>query len=107
MLYALASGSILFLLDRWSKKAAQVQAGKSFLSYGPLLRIRYLPHFRTHYKQRAVRGGLFLLWIASLGCAIALSHSAKSFQSASAMIGLGLAFGGAAGNLLDILELHY
>lgn len=107
MLYALAWGIALFLLDRWSKKAIQLQLRNRFIFCGPFLRIRHVPHFRQYYKQRSVRIAFLLLWITSLGCALVLRHSTKWFQSPSAMIGLGLAFGGAAGNLLDICKLKY
>lgn len=104
MLFALVSGGMLFLLDRWSKKAVQPRVAGRFLSWGTVLRIRYMTHLRPFYKRENAGAVLLLLWLVSLVCAIVLRHSGSWFQSPFAQIGLGLAFGGAAGNLLDILE---
>jgi signal peptidase II len=47
---------------------------------------------------------LVLVWLAALGSAMILHRSGALFQSHAALFGLGSAFGGAAGNLLDILR---
>jgi lipoprotein signal peptidase len=107
MLSALASGGVLFLLDRWSKKAAQLHVEGHFVSWGPFLRIRYVTHLRQYYKRENAKVALLLLWLVSLGCALVLRHSGSWFQSSVAQIGLGLAFGGAAGNLLDVLQSEH
>jgi len=107
MLSALASGGVLFLLDRWSKKAAQLHVEGHSVSWGPFLRIRYVTHLRQYYKRENAKVALLLLWLVSLGCALALHHSGSRFQSSVARIGLGLAFGGAAGNLLDVLQFGH
>src|SRR5271169_3215210 len=107
MLSALASGGMIFLLDRWSKNAVQLRVAGRFLSWGGFLRIRYVTHLRPFYKRENARAALLLLWLASLACAIVLRHSGSWFQSPFAQIGLGLAFGGAAGNLLDVFQYQY
>ncbi len=43
-------------------------------------------------------------WLAALISAVTLHLSSAWFQSPVALIGLGLALGGAAGNLLDVLR---
>ncbi len=48
-----------------------------------------------------------LAWFTALVSAIILHRSGAWFQSHVALFGLGLAFGGAAGNLLDILRWRY
>ena len=45
-----------------------------------------------------------LVWCAALVAMVVLHRSGGWFQSQVAMIGLGLALGGAAGNLLDGLR---
>jgi len=45
-----------------------------------------------------------LLWLAALLSAILLHRHGDWFQTRTTLICLGLAFGGAAGNLLDILR---
>jgi len=107
MLFALASGGSVFLLDRWSKQAARLNVTGRFLSCGPFLRLRYVPHLRPFYKRANAGAALLLIWLASLGCAFVLRNSGSWFQSQFAQIGLGLAFGGAAGNLLDVFRYHY
>jgi signal peptidase II len=47
-----------------------------------------------------------LVWFTALVSAILLHRSGAWFQSRVAQFGLALAFGGAAGNLLDILRRH-
>jgi signal peptidase II len=47
-----------------------------------------------------------LVWFTALVSAILLYRSGAWFHSPLSLLGLGLAFGGAAGNLLDILRWH-
>jgi signal peptidase II len=47
---------------------------------------------------------LLWLWFVALGSAVLLYRGGVLFQSHTALIGLGAAFGGAAGNLWDILR---
>jgi len=63
-----------------------------------------LTHRKDSYRSVATRAALVLVWFAALISAIILYRSGGWFQSQAALFGLGLAFGGAAGNLLDILR---
>ena len=56
MLPALASGGMLFLLDRWSKKAVQLRVAGGFPSCGPFLRIRYVIHIRPRFTNERMPG---------------------------------------------------
>jgi lipoprotein signal peptidase len=47
---------------------------------------------------------LVLIWCAALVSSIVLYRVGGWIQGPVALLGLGLAFGGAAGNLLDILQ---
>ena len=47
-----------------------------------------------------------MLWFIALLSAIALHRSGMWFHGRVSQIGLGLAFGGAAGNLLDIMRYN-
>lgn len=47
---------------------------------------------------------LAVLWCAALGCAIVLRSRLGWFTNPGAVFGLGAAFGGAAGNLLDLIR---
>ena len=104
MVYAILSGAVLFLVDRWSKKLVQLHVTNGFVACGSFLRIRYVTHLRGCYGQPSVRIGLLLFWFASLLCAVGLRRLGWWSQNPSAFFGLGLAFGGAAGNLVDIWQ---
>jgi signal peptidase II len=101
----LASGSVLLFLDQWSKKMVRTRV--SVPMEGPrIVRIRYVLNTKTIYASPAARTVLLLVWLAALVSAILLYRSGIRFQSHAALIGLGAAFGGAAGNLLDIMRRH-
>jgi signal peptidase II len=101
-----ASGSLLLLLDQWSKGMAQVHARGRGFSWGPVLRIRCLTNLRVARSRDGARVALVLVWVIALVSSVVLYRSGVWFQSHVALIGLGLAFGGAAGNLLDLLRLR-
>jgi signal peptidase II len=106
VIHLFASGSLLLLLDQWSKGMAQVHARDRGFSWGPVLRIRCLTNLRVAHKCDSARVALVLVWVTALVSAVILYRSGLWFQSHVALIGLGLAFGGAAGNLLDVLRLR-
>jgi lipoprotein signal peptidase len=77
---------MLLLLDQWSKRFAVGH-----------VRIRCV---RKSSKRN--RAGLVLHWLAAVASALFLYRSHAAFQTHIARIGLGAAFGGAAGNLVDM-----
>lgn len=105
MIHLFASGGIL-LLDQWSKSLVQVHVGDRCISWGPIVRIRRTTNRKAFYAYNSCRIALMLVWLAALAAAVVLSHSGLWFQGERALFGLGLAFGGAAGNLLDVLRRH-
>jgi signal peptidase II len=106
MMEMFASGGALLLLDQWSKRKARAHVTDRCISCGPLLRFRYVTHRKGVYKRASGRALLGLVWLTALACAVILHRSGAWFQGRYAVLGLGLAFGGAAGNLLDILRLR-
>jgi len=102
-----ASAAVLLLLDQWSKRMVQVHVADRCISCGPLLRIRYVTHLKDIYGRESSRAVLVLVWFTALVSAIILYRSGAWFQSHIALFGLGLALGGAAGNLLDILRCRF
>lgn len=106
MIGLLVSATFL-LLDQWSKRAARQLVLEAGFSFAPFLRIRYVTNLNQIYRRAPARTALVLAWLASLASAITLHHFGAWFHSPIAVIGLGLAFGGAAGNLLDILRHNY
>jgi signal peptidase II len=104
MISLFASGSLIFVVDQWSKKAVQLRLSGRSVSFGPLLRFRLVASSKETYRREVSRAELALLWLAAFVSAIVLHLSGAWFQSDLALIGLGLAIGGAAGNLVDILR---
>jgi lipoprotein signal peptidase len=103
----LTSGGVLLFLDQWSKRVVRVHAADQGISCGPILRIRRVANLKEIYRRDDARVVFVLIWFTALACAILLHRSGAWFQSDVARLGLGLAFGGAAGNLLDILRWRY
>src|SRR5262245_17740289 len=102
-----ASAGLALLLDQWSKRAVESYVQGRCLPWGPFLRIRYVPMPGGMYRRKGARVVLVLLWLSALVSAIILHRSGVWFQSHLALLGLGLALGGAAGNLVDILRRRY
>jgi lipoprotein signal peptidase len=104
---SLAPAAALFLLDRWSKKEVRLKFANGRVFSAPFFQIRYVAGLKWLYQRPGVRLLLVLVWLVSLISAVVLYHSGAWFQSHPALIGLGLAFSGALGNLLDILQNKY
>ncbi len=85
----------------------QVHVGGRCIRWGPVLRIRRGTNRKEIYNRSSTRAALVLAWFTALVSAIALQGSGAWFQGRVALLGLGLALGGAAGNLLDILRRRY
>jgi signal peptidase II len=98
---------LVFVVDQWSKAAAQFLLRGRSVSWGPLLRFRCVAGLRNAHPRKSSRVALALFWLAALASAILLHRFSGWFQSDFALIGLGLAMGGAAGNLADILRRRY
>jgi signal peptidase II len=105
VVYMVSLGGVLLLLDQWSKRAVVKHAADRCIALGPLLNIRCVTHRKSIYKHGSGRALLVLAWFSALVCAVILHHSGAWFQSRNAVFGLGFAFVGAAGNLVDIVRL--
>lgn len=103
MIKVLFYAGALLLVDQWSKRLVSAQATDRPLVWRQI-RIRLVANSRAIYTRRSVRAVLVLIWGAALLAAITLHRSGSWFQSNAAQLGLACAFGGAAGNLLDILR---
>jgi signal peptidase II len=98
----LASGGAVLLLDRWSKSMARLLAPDRAVSCARLLRFRRVIHVNRIYLNGTARVVMALVWVWALASVLVLRYSGLWFQGQVSMVGLGLALGGAAGNLLDI-----
>ncbi|HMF40046.1 MAG TPA: signal peptidase II [Polyangia bacterium] len=103
----LALGGLVLLLDQWSKRVVQLRLPAAGHGWGRVVRIRCVRNRRDAQAGRAKRMVLVLIWAAAVGSAIALHGTGAWFQSHAALLGLGAAFGGAAGNLLDLLRRRW
>jgi len=100
----LVAGSVVLFLDQWSKRVMELRAGQGVVSVGSVMRIRRARNARELYSSNSVRVALVLLWLAALVSGSILHRTGALLQSHTAMLGLGAALGGAAGNLYDILR---
>jgi signal peptidase II len=98
----LVSGGTVLLVDQWSKSAVRVLGPDGCISYGHFLRIHRVANLNRIYRSVNIRRTMALVWLLALASAVVLHNSGSWFQGPAALIGLGLALGGAAGNLLDI-----
>ncbi len=102
MIDLLVSGSLLLLLDQWSKKTVRLFAPDRAVHYAHFVRIRCVNHGSPIYRSQNARMALAIVWVFAASSAMILRDSGLWFQGRVSLIGLGLALGGAAGNLLDI-----
>jgi signal peptidase II len=100
----LAYGSILLLLDQSSKWIVRLRARA--LCCTRLLRIHLVTNKNPLYRSQSARTAMTIALIFAGVSAATLHSSGRWFQSRLSLIGLGLALGGAAGNLLDIWRLE-
>jgi len=99
-------GTAFLLLDQQSKRLVEsVQARP--VALGTVLQIRRVAARRAIYSSAAGRIVLSLIWLAALASALILQRSGSWFHGHLAVLGIGMALGGAAGNLRDILRHRY
>jgi signal peptidase II len=98
------AGSIVLFLDQWSKRVIELRAGQGTVSVGSVIRIRHARNVRALYSDDRVRVALVLVWVAAVASGIILHRAGDRLQTHTAMLGLGAALGGGAGNLSDILR---
>jgi signal peptidase II len=99
----LFSGGLLLFLDQWSKRLVDTRVCGRTLAVGRLLLIRPVANRKSLYSRGRMRLALTLMWLGAFGSAIVLSTVSGWVRNDIAIIALGSACGGAAGNLLDIL----
>lgn len=102
----LASGTVLLVIDQWTKRAVQLLRSRRLVSGIPFLQIRHVVNFNRIYRSRYARAILVFAWMLALISAAILHRTGLWFQGRISQIGLGLAFGGAMGNLLDVVRRH-
>jgi signal peptidase II len=103
----LASCGLLLLLDQWSKAILATHGKERRIPWLPILRLRRVDAVKPFYRSVFARAFMVAAWLATFVAVVFLHESGTGFQSPMELAGIGVALGGAAGNLLDILRRHY
>lgn len=98
------AAGLSLLLDQGSKILVQALLRSHSISWGPLLRFRRIQNARNLYSTVAGRFLFAALWFSALASTVVLHAARGWFRQPIACLALAVAFGGAAGNLLDILR---
>ncbi len=102
MVVLLLSGFVVLILDQWTKKWVRVQTRNRRIDFGPVA-IRH-----TAAQRRTLPPSILAIVLAvSFGCALLLLKSGAWFQTPIALCALGVAFGGASGNLIDLARRRH
>ena len=101
-----AAGLATLAFDYVSKQLVESRLPGRSVAVAPGLAIRLVRNRRSAYRSTAARSALAIVWLAALAASITLYRSGSQFQSPLALTGLGIALGGAAGNLIDIIARH-
>jgi lipoprotein signal peptidase len=107
MIYFIASGGCVLLLDQWSKRMVERCAAYGYRSSGYFLRIPPVRNVSRSGKSNRDRVILLFIWAIAAVSTLLLYRSGARFNSHIGRIGIGSALGGAAGNLLDIWRRHF
>jgi signal peptidase II len=104
---AFGAGLAVLLLDQWTKRIVLKRAAHAPIFQSPILHINSVVHRKEAFSRPAARLSFVLGWFAALASSIVLLTFQHWFYTPAALLGLGLALGGAAGNLVDILRRRY
>lgn len=96
------SSLLCFAADLATKVLVDRRLGAAGVSLGPVGSIRRIVSRR--HPASSNRALLVALWCAALVCAIVLRLRLGWFEGLGGILGLGSAFGGAAGNLFDVVR---
>ena len=103
MFYLLVSGAAVFALDLWSKSLS-AQFARSPVAVAPGLRIHHTESRKRLLGHPSGRMVLLGVWLFALASAIALLRLGATQNPRLAATGMGMALGGAAGNLFDLMR---
>ena len=101
------SGCLLLLVDQLSKKMVEARVGDRRIAFGSVVQIRYVAGRHAIFSSTASPVVLAAIWLVALVSAFALAQSGTWFQNRLSMFALGLAFGGAASNVLDLARRRH
>jgi signal peptidase II len=104
MVELIACSGACLALDQWTKQMVVSRIGERGVPLGRVLTLRTAINLAHRDKTARANAALVIVWCAALVSAILLYQSGSWFQSRAAQWGLAAAFGGAAGNLLDMVR---
>jgi signal peptidase II len=102
ILEAICSAVAWFAADRWTKSLVDRRLAVDVISLGRVGSLRRIVSRRQHRSSNNIV--LISIWCGALVCAILLRLRLGWFDGHAAALGLGAAFGGAAGNLFDVIR---
>jgi signal peptidase II len=102
----IVAGLATLAFDYISKQLVESRLPRRSIAVAPGLTLRLVRNRRAIYKWQVTHSLLALIWIAALASSILLYLGGSRFQSPLALAGIGVALGGAAGNLIDIVARH-
>lgn len=103
MVEMLAAAALTLALDIGSKRMVEARLTQRVVALGSTLELRHVSSRRPRYQRNATKVLLTLFWLAAFVSIILLNVFGNRIQSSLALIGAGIALGGAAGNLADIV----
>jgi signal peptidase II len=103
----LVTGCLLLFVDQLSKRMVEARVGDRRIAFGSVVQIRFVAGRNAFFSSAAAPLLLVAIWLAALASAFALAQSGTWFQSRLSMFALGLAFGGAASNVLDLARRRH
>ena len=104
MIALFASATVFLLLDQLSKSLVESRIGDRNFSLGSLLQLKRVASIKRLYARSGARFVFAAIWLAALASTVALYQLQPSFRNPTAMIAIGAALGGAAGNLVDVMR---
>jgi signal peptidase II len=98
------SGVLVFVLDQVTKSVIQHGLENRPLRLGRIVTLRFLSSSKRYYRAAPIRAAMSIVWILAAGAALLLALITDKSASPWLPIAMGSAVGGAAGNLLDVLQ---
>ena len=103
MIEMLVAAALTFALDIGTKQIVEARLAQRVVALGSSLELRHVSSRRPRYERDSAKIALAIVWVAAFSSVIALNFTGHRFQSPAALVGAGIALGGAAGNLRDIV----
>ena len=103
MLLIALSAAVMLVVDLVAKSAIELRGTVSTLRLGSLVQLRHVANRKRSYSRTPFRLLLIAVWTSAFAAAVTLSMIGV-LSSTIARVAIGVALGGAAGNLFDILK---